>query len=68
MLWVWVDCSRPALTPHNTPTHQLGGLNVGNTEMASELLRLVSGDDEGLIGQDRFYSGIEEMADRITLR
>lgn len=36
--------------------------------MASELLRLVSGDDEGLIGQDRFYSGIEEMADRITLR
>lgn len=36
--------------------------------MASELLRLVSGDDEGLVGVDRFYSRIEEMADRITLR
>jgi len=35
--------------------------------MAAELLQLVSGADEGLIGQDRYYSNIREYAEKIRL-
>jgi hypothetical protein len=35
--------------------------------MAAELLQLVSGEDEALIGQDRYYSNIRDMADKVQL-
>lgn len=38
---------------------------LGNVEMASELLQLVSGADADAV--DRYYSRILEMADKIRL-
>lgn len=40
---------------------------LGNIELAAELLQLVSGDDGAVVGQDRYYSNIEEMAGQVRL-
>lgn len=40
---------------------------LGNVEMASELLQLVSGVDEAVIGRDRYYSRILEISDKVRL-
>lgn len=40
---------------------------TGNAEMAHEILKIASGNDEDVHGQDRYYSRILELARRVQL-
>lgn len=52
-----------------TDSHHISFLAPRSTEMATDLLKIVSGmGDEEVVGQDRYYSRIKEIAAQVELK